>query len=610
MTNAQKPLRLWPGVVIAVAAALARFVLPVVMPDALIYSVLGGFAGGALVAVWWLLFSRAAWVERLSGIALMVIGLFGARRIVDVSIATGAMGYLMYFLAIPILGMAFVAWAVATRNLADGVRRIIMVATIVAVCGGMGLIRTGGFNGRFENDLHFRWTKTAEERLLAQSGKPAEPTPAAARPAPATPPTAEPEKPAAISVSLPAAPAAKLPSAAGKIEPAKIEKTSPPAEWPGFRGPHRDGSVVGVRIKTDWTASPPVKMWQRPVGPGWSSFAVQGNLIYTQEQRGPNEIVACYELKTGKPVWTHRDAVRFYESNGGPGPRGTPSLSNGRVYTFGGTGILNALSATSGAVIWSRNVAAETGMKTPEWGFASSPLVVDDAVLVAVSGQLAAYDAGTGAPLWIGPARGESYSSPQLATIGRVRQVLSLSSVGLASFAPADGKLLWEHAWKGYPIVQPGLTPEGDVLISVTDSSGLRRLAAAHGSDGWKVEERWTTNGLKPYFNDFVVHNGYALGFDGSILSCIDLKDGQRKWKGGRYGNGQMVLLADQDVLVVLSESGELALVSATPDQFKELGRVAALEGKTWNHPVVVGDTLLVRNGEEMAAFRLAPAGL
>jgi outer membrane protein assembly factor BamB len=259
------------------------------------------------------------------------------------------------------------------------------------------------------------------------------------------------------------------------------------------------------------------------------------------------------------------------------------------------------LNASNGAVIWSRNAAAETGMKTPEWGFASSPLVVDDEVLVAVSGRLTAYDAATGTPRWKGPARGTSYSSPHLATIGEVKQVLLLSADGLASFAPADGKLLWEHAWKGYPIVQPALTAEGDVLISVTDSSGLRRLAAASG----KVEERWTTNGLKPYFNDFVVRNGYAFGFDGSILSCIDLKDGQRKWKGGRYGNGQMVLLTDQDVLLVLAESGELALVSATADQFKELGKFPALEGKTWNHPVIVGDVLLVRNGEEMAAFRL-----
>jgi outer membrane protein assembly factor BamB len=235
-------------------------------------------------------------------------------------------------------------------------------------------------------------------------------------------------------------------------------------------------------------------------------------------------------------------------------------------------------------------------------------LVVDGLVLVAVSGHLAAYDLATGAPRWTAPARGVSYSSPHLATIDGVAQVLLLSSVGVASFAPADGKLLWEHAWKGYPIVQPAVMADGNVLISVTDSSGTRRLAAARGAEGWTVQERWTSNGLKPYFNDFVVHKGHAYGFDGSILACIDLEDGKRKWKGGRYGNGQLVLLADQDLLLVLTEDGELALVRATPDQFTEVARAPALDAKTWNHPVLVGDVLLVRNGQEMAAFRLSLA--
>ena len=171
------------------------------------------------------------------------------------------------------------------------------------------------------------------------------------------------------------------------------------------------------------------------------------------------------------------------------------------------------------------------------------------------------------------------------------------------------GALLWEHPWKGYPIVQPALTADGDILMSVSESSGTRRIAIAHEAGGWKVKERWTSNGLKPYFNDFVVHKGHAFGFDGSLLACIDIEDGKRKWKGGRYGNGQFVLLSDQDALLVLSESGELALVAATPNEFKELARVPAIEGKTWNHPVLVGDVLLVRNSQEMAAFRLTLAG-
>ena len=473
-----------------------------------------------------------------------------------------------------------------------------MIATILAACGVMAFIRTGGFTASFHNDLHWRWTKTPEQRLLAQSGiEPPKPPPL---PVAAVTPEKLPAAPSATESIPPPVPAATLPPAPPKVEAHGV--------WPGFRGPHRDSIIPGVRIKTDWTASPPVKLWSRPVGPGWSSFAVEGDLIYTQEQRGPDEVVTCYNLATGKPVWAHRDSARFYESNGGPGPRGTPTVSNGRVYTFGATGIANALKAGDGTLVWSRNAASETGAKTPDWGFASSPLVVDDVVFVAASGNLIAYDAVTGTRRWTGPARGVSYSSPHLATIDGLKQVLLLSSDGLASFDVAEGALLWEHRWKGYPIVQPALTADGNVLVSVSDSSGTRRLAPARGASGWTVEERWTSIGLKPYFNDFVVHDGHAFGFDGSILACIDLADGKRKWKGGRYGNGQLVLLDDQDLLLVLSEEGELALVGATPDQFTEVARFPAIEGKTWNHPVLVGDVLLVRNGEEMAAFRLSLA--
>jgi outer membrane protein assembly factor BamB len=332
-------------------------------------------------------------------------------------------------------------------------------------------------------------------------------------------------------------------------------------------------------------------------------------LLYTQEQRGSDEVVACYNATTGKPVWTHRDPARFWESNAGAGPRATPTLSNGRVYTFGATGILNALDARNGAVVWSRNAASDTGKKVPGWGFASSPLVVDGVVIVAAAGKLAAYELATGKPRWFGPNGGDGYSSPQLFTIDGVAQILLMSGHGAASVAPADGTVLWDYPWEsGTRIVQPALTSDGDVLLiamGAAGGTGMRRIAVAHGPGGWTVAERWTSAGLKPYFNDFVVHDGHAFGFDGSILACIDLQDGKRRWKGGRYGNGQLVLLPDQDVLLVLTEEGELALVAAAPDQFRELARFPAIEGKTWNHPVLVGDRLLVRNGQEMAAFRL-----
>ena len=604
---ARKPLRLWPGVAIAILQCLIGFGLPIVKPDALLVGIFTGIVGTLAILLWWLFFSRAPWSERLGAVALISATLFATKRIVDVSIATGAMGMLFPILAIPYVGLALVAWAVATRRLADGPRRATMVATILLACGVWALVRTGGFTAStLHSDLHWRWTKTPEERLLAQSGN---------RPEAAAPETPLVAKSGSEPKELPPVPAAKTlekPLAAKAGDAAESLPSLAPgtvADWPGFRGPHRDDVIPGVRIKTDWTASPPVTLWRRPIGPGWSSFAVQGGLLYTQEQRGPDEVVACYKLTTGEPVWAHRDPTRFWESNGGPGPRGTPTLSQGRVYTFGATGVVNALNAADGTVIWSRNAASDTGMKTPQWGFASSPLVVGDLVIVATAGQLVAYNALTGAQRWVGPAHGVSYSSPHLATIDGVAQVLLLSEAGATSLALADGALLWEHRWPGYPIVQPALTPDGDVLIGISDSSGIRRLRVTRGPAGWTVEERWTSLGLKPYFNDFVVHKGYAFGFDGSIFACIDLKDGKRVWKGGRYGNGQLILLPDQDVLLVLSEEGELALLKATPDQFTELARFPAIQGKTWNHPVLAGDVLLVRNGEEMAAFRLSLAG-
>jgi outer membrane protein assembly factor BamB len=370
--------------------------------------------------------------------------------------------------------------------------------------------------------------------------------------------------------------------------------------------------IRGVQIATDWSQSPPAQLWRRPIGPGWSSFAVSGDLLYTQEQRGADEVVSCYRVSTGEAVWRHRDATRFWESNGGAGPRGTPTLSNGRVYAFGATGILNVLDAGNGAVAWSRNVAADVHAKIPMWGFSSSPLVVDDVVIVAAGGKLAAYDVATGNSRWSGGGGGFSYSSPHLVKIDGVSQVVFMSGPGTTSVAPATGKVLWEHTWPGGAIVQPALTADGGILIntiSMNGGLGIRRLAVTHGAGGWTAAERWTSTGLKPYFNDFVVHKEHAFGFDGSILSCIDLQDGTRKWKGGRYGNGQLLLLADQDLLLVLSEEGELALVKATPDQFMEIARFPALEGKTWNHPVLVHNVLLVRNDHEMAAFRLSLAG-
>ncbi|MDA0348876.1 MAG: PQQ-binding-like beta-propeller repeat protein [Verrucomicrobia bacterium] len=439
-----------------------------------------------------------------------------------------------------------------------------MAGAVVLACGMWTLVRSGGFTSDFDQDFAWRWSKTAEDRLVEQNT----------------------ESAGFSSVSI--------------SDDSKVL-------WSGFRGANRDGIIHGIRIDTDWSSSPPTEIWRRPIGPSWSSFAVLGELFFTQEQRGDDEVVSCYHLTTGELVWRHSDNVRFWEANAGAGPRGTPTLSNGRLFTCGATGILNALNALDGSVIWSKNAGEDTGTNIPLWGFSSSPLVVGKVVVIAVVGTLVAYDKDSGDLRWIGPKGGDGYSSPHHANIDGVDQVLLPSKSGVVSLDPKNGTVLWNHRWEsGSRIVQPAFISDHDLLISAGESSGVGRVIVSSGPDGWTTEELWRTNRFKPYFSDLVIHKDHAYGIDGNNLVCINTEDGNRNWKGRRYGSGQLFLLADQDVLLILSEEGELALVEAKPDKFTELASIPAIEGKTWNHPVLVGDVLLVRNAEEMVAFRLA----
>jgi outer membrane protein assembly factor BamB len=250
------------------------------------------------------------------------------------------------------------------------------------------------------------------------------------------------------------------------------------------------------------------------------------------------------------------------------------------------------------------------------WAFASSPLVVDDLVIVHAPGakdglSVVAYDLASGEPRWRGEAEGLGYVSPHLATLDGVRQVVQVTQQGVFGLAPESGELLWRHDWpttaNADRVVQPAVVDDGAaILVGTAFGMGTRKIAVSRDASGaWTASEVWTSRGLKPYYNDMVVHRGTAYGFDGNILSAIDVATGERQWKGGRYGNGQMLLLADQDLLLVVSEKGELALVRASPAGYEELARTPAIEGKTWNHPILVDGVVYLRNAEEMAAYRL-----
>src|SRR5688572_16952676 len=395
--DARKPLRLWPGVFAVTLQWLLMYGMPLVFPQFGGSAIIAGLAAALIVLLWWLFFSRALWVERLTAIALMILAVIAIGPLLDPSIANGMMGFMPYVYSMPLLCVALVIWAATTRNLSTRGRTASLASAFLLACGTLTLVRTDGLTGDADSDFEWRWSATAEEKLLAHGGEePAVPSlPTVAE----TPVVSETQKPLVEKFEM--SPPEKLPPS--KPDGARVERR---LEWPGFRGSNRDGVVRDVRIRTDWSQNPPVELWRQPIGPGWSSFAVAGDRLYTQEQRGDVEAVSAYELKTGKVVWRHRDSARFWESNAGPGPRATPTLDGDRVYTLGATGILNALNARDGSVVWSRNAVTDTGKKIPDWGIASSPLVVDDLVIVATAGWLAAYDAATGKPRWFGPKEG------------------------------------------------------------------------------------------------------------------------------------------------------------------------------------------------------------
>ncbi len=391
---------------------------------------------------------------------------------------------------------------------------------------------------------------------------------------------------------------------------------------PSFRGKHRDGIVRHVRLETDWQTHPPRELWRKLIGGGWSSFATSGELCFTQEQRGEREAVVCYEVQTGREVWEHRDRARFYEYTGGEGPRATPAVHDALVYSLGATGILNCLSAATGALVWSVNVLDECNVENRLFGMCGSPLVIDDAVVVSPGGRdtsVVAYDRSTGRRVWSGGSADASYSSPHLARFASGNQVLSFNSEGLFGHDASNGRALWQINWVSNPTERnnvcqpiPLPSPRAGVPDRVFLSSGYGKGSALFdlhvseegGRETHSAHRVWKSRFLKAKFTNVVEKDGFVYGLDDKILTCISLTEGNRMWKAGRYGHGQLLLVGD--VLLIQDENGDIALVEATPIKFRELARNAALAERTWNVPVLAGTRLLLRNDREAVCFELA----
>jgi len=573
-SSQSKPLRIWPALLLAAIIVLCRYVPPFIEGASSQYWFVPVFfpmLASALILIWWLAASRATGREKL-------IGFFGfilALAMIVLLSHSSMRGLITTYLTLPLGMVGFALGACFNRGTLPKQRVSGLLLWSVLAMSITLFLQAQGITGSYTFELASRWSSNAG--LDSQ----------------------------AVIATAPS----KAPSAGTAIDAAVAN-----AEWPGFRGADRPGHTKTPKLATDWKANPPKLLWKKPIGAGWSSFAVAGSYAFTQEQRGPNEVVVCYEVATGNEVWTQQREARFDEPMGGPGPRSTPTLAEGAVFTTSASGMLQRLKASTGEVVWQQDFKKLAERELPMWGFASSPLVTNSLVIIYAGGKddkgVMAFDAATGQPRWSVASGPESYSSPQLSKVLGEDTVLMLSNDGLLLLDPATGKVRLSYAWKfeGYRALQPTIIGDDVVLLPTPMSEGTRAIRISKKGDQLAAEELWTTKQMKPDFTELITHKGYLYGIDGSMFSCVDLKTGARVWKDGRYGKGAGVLLESSDQILISAEDGRVVLIQADPAGHKELSSFVALKGKTWNHPVVVGDKLLVRNGSEAACYALPVA--
>ena len=489
---------------------------------------------------------------------------------------------------------------------------LIGVPVVVAIVGWIYSIRKIDFGGAMDFRIEYAWEESAQERLKEH---------------------------------LQNAPTADV----AVIEDSEISVE----DMPAYRGVNRDGVVSGPQITTNWETHPPQELWRHPIGGGYSSFAVHGRQLLTMEQRGEDEAVVCYDTETGLEFWNHAYKAHFQEAMGGPGPRSTPTIHDGAVYSFGAFGDLFKLDLKTGEVIWHVNVLQQFRTPNTMWAMTSSPLIYQQSVIVNIGGVneegqqkpkpgggLVAYELESGDLIWSGAALPEpdrertefdtggravdglqglsvpGYSSPMIANIAGQEVLLNFDGTAFRGHDPTSGEQLWAYPFKAgdhISVAQPIVFDDDRVLISAGYSKGSVMLKISKSGDGWSFEEVWEkpSNRLRSKFSSPVLYEGYIYGLDEGVMVCINPADGSRQWKGrreglrGRYGHGQILL--NNGKIIVLCETGQLVLIDPNPNELTVLGTIQALDEsiKTWNPHAMAYGKVFVRNAEEVACFDL-----
>lgn len=399
-----------------------------------------------------------------------------------------------------------------------------------------------------------------------------------------------------------------IPELVGKVaDEGTVIPTEGAEHFPRFLGAEMSNWIPGALLPKDWSGSVPKELWRKQIGEGWAAFSVAGDYAYTMEQRGESEMTICYELKTGDAVWFHSEEVRFEESMGDDGPRSTPTVVDGKVFSYGATGILNCLDARTGEKIWGKDLLKEVGHSVPKWAKSCSPLVVDGKVVVTLGSKaqknLAAYEVASGELLWRSGDYSSSYASPVVATLAGKRQIVAIQQTSVDGYEIESGDILWS-----FPIGNPQSNCASPLIVGdtvITSSGygyGTHRISVGKSDEGFTATEMWHSRKLKSKFANLIIKDGFAYGLNDGRMVCLDLQDGKLQWRGTNFGHGQLLGVGDH--IIVQQEQGEITILEATPKEEAEVISFDALEHRTWNNPVVAGNILLIRNDREAIAFQ------
>ncbi len=387
------------------------------------------------------------------------------------------------------------------------------------------------------------------------------------------------------------------------------------AEWRQWRGANRDGVSLETGILKAWPETGPKELWRIPLGDGFSGISIANGRAYTMFAKGDDEVVVCLDTETGAELWRHLDDWFYEERQGGNGPRSTPTVDGDTVYVLSAFGRLVALDANTGEQLWDLDFTKAFSSPMPRWGFSTSPVVEGDWLLVEVGGTndntIVALNKGSGKRIWGVATSPSSYSSPILVTVNGVRQALFFARDELLAVSPKDGNVYWRYPWHGgrnsENRVTPVFIPPDKVFISTRtgDSGVVLRIVGT--AAGMRVEEVWRNHTMINGFSTTVLHDGYIYGFSNTIFKCVNADTGEEKWKTRGFGQGT-VIYADRH-LIVLGENGNLALVEATPEAYREVAQSQVLSGQCWTVPTLSGGKLYLRNHQEMVCLDLSEQG-